>query len=482
MSELAIAGERPPAQIRWTQTSFTPRLVAVLAACAAGITAAAYWPGLMSWDAVRQYGEALSGQYEDWHPPLMQWIWHQFSGLLPGPAPMMLLQLALYWGSLLWLATSFVSRGRPRLGMALLACGLCPLGMALTGMVLKDALMTGALLTACGAIAARSHDVGARPVAKALILAAGLVALGLAASLRFNAFLATAPLLVALLPHRLRDGHLRLGIATTLALAASMAVMPLVNRLVGASPTGVERSLVIFDLGGITEYSGTSVFPEELEVSDAVRVNHGCYNPVRWDSYSDWVDPECPLGFTAWDDNIDPPDMHPIARWTSAIAAHPFAYAFHRITHFALATRVLPVSQAIERPIPRETAPNPWGYRTAPNALSRAFDALNLVLAQTPFGWPIVWIALAASALIASWRTEIAGLAVPIAMSSIAYGGGYLVFGVAAELRYHLWTGIAALIAIVLAAGTAQCRTGPRLVFAALPVAAVLVICLAARL
>ena len=44
---------------------------------AASLTALAYWPGLMTWDAIRQYGQAVDGDFDDWHPPVMEWIWRQ---------------------------------------------------------------------------------------------------------------------------------------------------------------------------------------------------------------------------------------------------------------------------------------------------------------------------------------------------------------------------------------------------------------------
>jgi hypothetical protein len=42
---------------------------------------------------------------------------------------------------------------------------------------------------------------------------------------------------------------------------------------------------------------------------------------------------------------------------------------------------------------------------------------------------------------------------VPLALSALLYGFDYLVFSVAADMRYHLWTMLAALIAAVLAGG-----------------------------
>ena len=65
--------------IRWTDY----RLIAALLLAMALVGAAqayAYAPGLMTWDSIRQYGQALSGDFDDWHPPAMEWLWRQ---LLP---------------------------------------------------------------------------------------------------------------------------------------------------------------------------------------------------------------------------------------------------------------------------------------------------------------------------------------------------------------------------------------------------------------
>jgi hypothetical protein len=439
-----MAGE----QSRVTRHS---RALPLAALAAASLTALSYWPGRMTWDPVRQYDEALSGDIDDWHPPVMQWVWQQLIGIHPGPLPMLLLQLALYWGGFAVLAGAFWVRGQRRLAWGLLACGLLPLGLALTGMILKDCLMAGALIGVTGLLAARvdRHSWWSGLLAGVLLF--------FAATLRFNAFAACLPLLLALLPESWRRTWPRLLIASVLATAALMAAMPVANRLIGAKPSGVELSLVLFDLGGITEQSGVSVFPEALKVRAPVAVNHRCYRPDKWDSYSDWVGPECPLGYTAWNDNIDPAEIRPYPFWLRAVIAHPVAYALHRLHHFAINIRLLPLADAVERPVPNHDAPNPWGFHTTPNAGMAAIDTLAMATAHTPLGWPIVWIALALGALMASLGLPHARLVVPIALSSILYGCGYLVFSVAAELRYHLWTELAALIAVVLVIGQ-----GPR--------------------
>lgn len=426
--------------------------LAVAAICGAFVSASAYWPGLMDWDPVHQYGEALSSDIGDWHPPAMQWLWRQAIRIMPGPAPMLVLQLALYWGGLTLLAQTMVVRGRAWLGWAVLACGLLPLGVALMGMIYKDCLMAGALLAATGLLARRRAGGGVI----AAVLGVGLLLL--AATLRFNAFIACLPLFVAFLPIAVRRTWPRLRLASLCAGIVLVAAMPVANRVIGARHSGVELSLVIFDLGGITEHGSTNVFPAELEVPHAVAANHACYDPARWDSYSNWVDPECPLGFTAWNDNVDPADVEPYTFWARAILLHPLAYAEHRLIHFAINTRILPLADAVQRPVPDADAPNPWGFHVTPNFLTRLIDVLALTTAHTPVGWPIVWIGVAASALLASRGLASSALVAPIALSALLYGSGYLIFSVASELRYHLWTEIAALIALVLALGDPAVR------------------------
>ena len=244
----------------------------------------------------------------------------------------------------------------------------------------------------------------------------------------------------------------QLAACAAVTLVVLLAAMPLANRAIGAEASGVELSQVIFDLGGITAQSGVNAFPDELEVRDPVAANRRCYRPDKWDSYSDWVTPECPVGFSAWQEQVDPADVRPYPFWLRAVLAHPLAYAAHRLHHFAINSRLLPLPDAIERPVPREGPPNVWNYRTTPNFAHRLLDTLALATAHTPLGWPIVAIALALGTGLAGAGLPSARVSLPLALSGALYGGGYLVFSVASELRYHLWTQLAAMLAAAIVA------------------------------
>jgi hypothetical protein len=54
----------------------TERLPDVLTAAVAFVLWRIFFPGLMSADSISQYGQALAGRYNDWHPPLMAIVLH----------------------------------------------------------------------------------------------------------------------------------------------------------------------------------------------------------------------------------------------------------------------------------------------------------------------------------------------------------------------------------------------------------------------
>ena len=60
-------------------------------------------------------------------------------------------------------------------------------------------------------------------------------------------------------------------------------------------------------------------------------------------------------------------------------------------------------------------------------------------------------MAVALGVLLISRRLETAWLAAPLAASTLLYGLGYLIFSVASDYRYHLWTVAGSAIAAMIA-------------------------------
>lgn len=418
-----------------------------------GLIAYGYWPGIIIDDARWQYQQAVDNAFEDWHPPLMAWVWRRVMFIQPGPAPMLLLQLGLYWTGIGLLAT-WAYRRRPAMGAVLACVGLIPAPFALTGTITKDCLMAGLLACAAGLLVWR--DFAARRPAYIILTCAIVVLILLAAALRFNAFLACVPLALAAAPRSLRSSRLRFASSALCASAICLLVGPTINMLVHAQKMDTQYSLIIFDLGGITEHSGKNAFPE-MGVKDPVAVNHRCYNPQQWDGYSSWARKPCALGFDAFQARADKGEFNPISVWGRAVIKHPLAYAAHRLSHFNASTWFL-VGESPRFTAWSQSVPNPWGYQVQSNAVLDGTTRIANDVATTPFGWPIFWISLGAAALFVSIRTALSPATIAIAASAALYGAGYLPFGVATGMRYHFWTITGAAIAAVIVGGELSAR------------------------
>jgi hypothetical protein len=430
----------------------------VLALAGFALVAWAYWPGVMIDDARWQYQQAVDNAYEDWHPPLMAWIWHMLIPLRAGPAPMLLLQLGLYWSGIGLIGTYMFRRGRKWFGIAAALGGWIPASLALLGSVTKDSLMTGSLLLAVGLLL-WTRGIGNRTARVALGVGA-MLALLFASALRVNAFFACTPLAVALVPSRFTRTPLRLILTASLAAAVFAAIPWVIARGLNAEDTDAQLSLIIFDLGGITEDSGTNQFPD-LHVANSVAVNHRCYDPAQWDSYSTWAIKPCPLGFDAFQSLVDEGDTDPRMIWLRAISSHPIAYVEHRLAYFNLSTWFL-VSGGPDFTAWKQSVPNPWNFQVRQTTVLKAIDGAANAGGQTPFGWPIFWIAIALAIVVASRVGRLDRIATSIAVSAFVYGAGYAIVGVATGMRYYMWAISGAAIAAVLAASDLSERTARR--------------------
>src|SRR5215471_15427009 len=78
------------------------RVIACATSATLGIalTVACFYPGYMSSDSVDQLGQARSGVFNDWHPPLMSFVWRFTDQIIPGPLGMLILNNVLFWSGI----------------------------------------------------------------------------------------------------------------------------------------------------------------------------------------------------------------------------------------------------------------------------------------------------------------------------------------------------------------------------------------------
>jgi hypothetical protein len=136
-----------------------------------------------------------------------------------------------------------------------------------------------------------------------------------------------------------------------------------------------------------------------------------------------------------------------------AAAAHPLAYAEHRLEHWNSTERWLVPPGLIDAGPPDEAEPNDEGLETPPSPLVPVWQAAAAFEAATPLGWPVVWTAVGLLLLPFACRRrgEPAGaLALALLVSALILEASFLVISISSDLRYHLWPMTAAALALIL--------------------------------
>jgi len=199
---------------------------AALLLCA--LTILATYPGTASFDSVAQWEQALSGNYSDWHPPIMAWLWAQLWPATLGPRGFFVLQMVLYWGAFLAMAFALKAHRGWVLALALL-----PVTLNFSFVLWKDVWMAIMLaFAAAGAL----HAVDAKRRWPFLLFA--WLALAAALLFRANALFAAFPLawLLLLIGAENAGGRIWIKLLVTglLAVPACLLLLLSAQRAIGA--------------------------------------------------------------------------------------------------------------------------------------------------------------------------------------------------------------------------------------------------------
>ncbi|KQU55972.1 hypothetical protein ASG67_07770 [Sphingomonas sp. Leaf339] len=408
------------------------------------VSLAIFWPGFAEYDSVAQYAQALSGSYDDWHPPVMARLW---AGLLvfgAGAGPMLVVQMATYWSGLGLIAAAIMRAGRARAGWAIVAVGLFPLFLGWQAVVLKDAQGIGAMLAAVGIVGWWRIDGRRVPGA---VWAVAAMLLGYAVLIRANGVFAAAPLVAMLV--LARSWRTRGGIVIGLV-AVTLALSPGINqRVLGAEPSGVQRTQPLYDLAGIAVRIAPTDAAGFTQAETLALIAHHCVTAFFWDSLGEA--PACAAASERMQ-KLPPPRLY--AMLVPAIVAHPLAYAGHRLAHLNSTLRWWVPAEWPNAGPPGGSEPNELGLGQ-PGWLAVKWQRLAGLITATPLGWPVAWIIAAITALVATWRaaSPVAGVARAMLVSALMLEASFGAFSIASDLRYHLWAMIVTALACVLLGG-----------------------------
>jgi hypothetical protein len=419
-------------------------LVAAGSAAGFAFTVWLFFPGYFTYDSRAVYGDMQAGTPGDWQSPVMGVLWRLVDPISPGPGSLFLVIAGLYWLGFGLLGLGLVRRS-PWLGLLAPAAGLLPSSFDLLSMIWRDLLLGGAWLVAAAGLYA-TRDSRWRIAMQ--VLAAVLVLFGVL--LRPNA-VAAAPLLLfyAAWPDSFRWRR-----ALLLYLPAVFGCVLLIQTVyygvIGARRDNPAHSLLVFDLGGISHFTGENQFPVTWTETENRLLLETCYDPVRWDNY--WTIPPCDFVMQ----RLERPDDVVFGTprlgeaWRAALLSHPLAWLRHRLTYwatFVAGSRNL----VIETRDVRDPA-------STPLAASRPFQTFidwHLLIERSPLFRPLLWLLLAAAAVALLWRrreTAQGAFVVATGGSGIFYVASFGLVGVAADFRYAFWCVLAGVAAALAAA------------------------------
>lgn len=415
--------------------------VLALALAVFAFTLRVFYPGVMTYDSTYIYSYIAAGRAGDWQSPLMTALWALIDPIAPGAGSMFLLIASTYWLAFTVLALALARRSS-WLGPATLLLALAPPAFVFVGIIWRDILLAAAWLLAAALAFAVAERRGAVRLAAQ---AAGLVLLAFGFLLRPNALFA-APILAAyaVWPERFdlkRAALLYVPAAATLAL-----LVPLVYyAMLDAKHEHALHAIFVFDLGGISHFTGINQFPVTWTPEQNSMVTGSCYRPTEWDIY--WTHPRC--GFVMA--KIDEEQLFgsPVltAAWLHAVASHPLAYLEHRaavMAHFLLDHNLTMWTTDVPHPDRTVFPKNSW---------FQALKAIHDRLAPTPLFRAGTWLLVCALWFALAWSrraTPAGAFLIGTCGSAVVYMATFFPVGVAGDFRYALWAVLASLAGLAV--------------------------------
>lgn len=221
----------------------------------------ACYPGYMTGDSLDQYRQSLSGNYTNWHPPIMALWWRCLNILSGGPQVMLAFQLVCLWVGIYLLYD--VLRQNKWWLMLVSLFAFAPFVQNFSGYIIKDSQLAIVWFLSCVWML---HIAVSRRKAKVpeAVLCTLLLVYG--CWIRLNALPGFIPLcfLWAYTFFPAISRGMKMVYALSF-LTVTIFTQPLIqNNLLQAKKSYPEIKLYLHDLSGIFVATGENVFPMEL--------------------------------------------------------------------------------------------------------------------------------------------------------------------------------------------------------------------------
>lgn len=439
---------------------FTDRQVYVVCIILFAVNYLTYTPGFLTPDSITQYGQALSGQYESWHPVAMALWWSILNLALPGSGLMLAFQLMLLWAAVYRLATTLDGKWW-RIGI-LAFFFLAPFIQNFAGAIIKDMQMAFAWLLAM-AILIKAYVKNQRITTWQAIITALLLLYGGWVRHNSPAGLLTLGLVWGWLVFIRQRVVVR--IATGIALVgATMMGGSLLNKTTGAQVLHPEQVLYLHDLVSFEVLGNVRVYPEIMYRNPGFDTAYirGHSHPATSDHL--WWNPDGKVLIHATKEVVDEMGV----AWKHAIKTYPGIYLHNRYITFLYFLHIRKSPYELQVSFPW-VAPNDYCIVQPPrNFLREAFDvSLNAIKSSFIF-LPWFWLLLnfVLCALVFRMREKTLRFIFACLMCSTLFYvlPQFFLASTDKDLRYIYWQCIGVCLAVIVFAIERKVRHNPHAV------------------
>ena len=421
----------------WRRT--LPIVVLTLAGFA--LTLRIFYPGVMTYDAWYVHADIAKGEVGDWQSPVQTALWGLIEHIIPGAAGMFLFIAALYWLAFAVLGLALARRSA-WLGAVAPVLALAPPAFVFAGIIWRDIMLAASWLLAAALVFLVTERRGAwRRVAQVLALA--LLCFGLL--MRPNGLFG-APILAAYIIWPMSFDLKRAVLLYVPATVAFALLVPLVYYgALHAKRQNLEHAIFVFDLAGISHFTGENQFPVTWSADENAMLVGPCYRAGDWDDY--WTRQPCLFVMKKLDAEklFGSPALR--QAWLNAIVAHPLAYLEHRAAvsaNFLFGRTLTMFATDIADPTRTLFADNSW---------FQALRSLHDRLYPTPLFRAGTWLILCMLWCALGWRrraTPSGAFLLGVGGSAVVYMLTFIPVGVAGDFRYALWAVLAGLAGVTV--------------------------------
>ncbi len=289
-------------------------------------TALLFWPGLLRPDSITQMQQGVAGVFNDFHPPMLGFVWGLFDSIHKGPGPILLLHLGFYWGAVALYAHAEIHKAKWFFLMALF-----PPVLAYQLLIIKDIAFVNSYLFAQAWLhfySVRGDHLpgdhpGLRPSLLSLLGWCIVVFYGTACAYQAAVVLPWLCLWLGKIywPSSIKKWFYGGGLVFVVLITG----VEIFNRTM-TTPTHSSQHLKLYDLAGISKQLDQPIFPDYLRLNpsyDFERIKN-LYNPTRVDDLTFINDTPLPQAV----DELQRQALQ--TAWLQAIIGHPIAYLKHR--------------------------------------------------------------------------------------------------------------------------------------------------------